>query len=387
MYELDKAGYEVFIVGGYVRDKLLDIESNDVDLVTNASVNEMLDLFVNKFKSIDVVGKIFGVLVIEGIEVVQFRSESYEEVGKPEIRLVGGHVEDSKRRDFTVNALYEDIEGSLWDPQNSVRDIRGKRLVSVGEPDIRFKEDPSRILRAIYLSKKLGFEIDCGLEEGIVRNRYMLEKVPWELKGKILKKSYDVGELVGFIKGLYVRGILSEVFEGLEEGNIGVWERLSLLNKGESIEVIMSMLYYVREAEVKEDLNKLGLGKKLYEKVDKVLILIKMFGKELDSIWLRRVSGNVRCRRDMVEIIDICVDVSSKLESKKESEVVIKKKELNEEMEEGIYFVSELVVDGNYLISKGVKGKRVGEVLRELVLANVKEEGEVGKFIKGMENS
>lgn len=196
--KLNNAGFEAFIIGGFVRDYLLEKSSNDIDIVTNAKPDDLKQLF--KEKKLDMVGLNFGVVLIEGIEVATYRTDNYSSTTtKPTIRNVATLKEDTKRRDFTINALAINKEGELIDFTQGKIDLTNKTIRAIGDPLLRFNEDPSRILRAAYLSAKLGFIIEEQTLTAMKDSELLLSKVPNELKGKILTKVIKENVLAAYM--------------------------------------------------------------------------------------------------------------------------------------------------------------------------------------------
>jgi tRNA nucleotidyltransferase (CCA-adding enzyme) len=150
---LREGEYQVFLVGGAVRDFLLGVREKDWDIATNASPGAIRDLFPHT-KSFHLKhGTI--TLVIKGrhVEVTTFRG--------PEVRAGSGIEEDLAHRDFTINAMaYDLIRKSIIDPFGGREDIRGKMVRAVLDPMERFQEDPLRMMRAIRFSQELGYSID-----------------------------------------------------------------------------------------------------------------------------------------------------------------------------------------------------------------------------------
>lgn len=170
LYRLNRAGFKAFLVGGGVRDILLGIEPKDFDIATDAHPEEIYELFRNS----RLIGRRFRLAHVrfgrEIIEVATFRAghegaaegASTADTGRILRDNVYGDIDDDVwRRDFTVNALYYDISDySIVDYVGGVEDIRQRRLRLIGDPDVRYREDPARLLRAIRFSAKLGLEID-----------------------------------------------------------------------------------------------------------------------------------------------------------------------------------------------------------------------------------
>jgi len=172
LYRLHNAGYQAFLVGGCVRDELLELHPKDFDVATNALPEEVKALFGN----CRLIGRRFRLAHVrfgpEVIEVATFRASVADEedhvdaVKDTHGRILRDNVygtvdEDVWRRDFTCNALYYNIaDFSIWDYVGGVDDIRQRRLVLIGDPERRLREDPVRMLRAVRFAAKLGFTID-----------------------------------------------------------------------------------------------------------------------------------------------------------------------------------------------------------------------------------
>lgn len=200
--------HSAYYVGGYVRDTLLNIPSFDKDIVTNASYEEA-KACLSHLAKVEEVGKNFGVLMVGDVEVAQFRGEEYIKTSKPNVSLVKTALEDSNRRDFTINSMYMDIHGNILDYHNGQEDIKNKIIRCVGNPDDRFKDDPSRILRGFYLASKLGFTIEENTLQSMQRNSKLLkESVPNELKGKLFYKSLKSGNVADFLNNLMITGLM-----------------------------------------------------------------------------------------------------------------------------------------------------------------------------------
>ncbi len=161
---LQQAGYEAYVVGGAVRDLLFGIEPKDFDVATNATPEEVRKVF----RRSRIIGRRFQIVHVmvgpETIEVTTFRGAGkvqQNEHGRiMKDNTYGSMEEDALRRDFTCNALYYDpVHRQVIDFHNGFEDIRAKRLVMIGDAAGRYQEDPVRILRALRLSGKLGFEV------------------------------------------------------------------------------------------------------------------------------------------------------------------------------------------------------------------------------------
>ena len=184
---LQKAGFEAFIVGGAVRDLLLNFKPKDFDIATNATPEE-----VNRvFRRSRIIGRRFRLVHVlwgqETIEVSTFRGHHQSE-GDAKTNdsgrilrdnIFGSVEEDAARRDFTANALYYNpANEDVLDFHNGVADIKANLLRMIGDPLTRYQEDPVRMLRAVRLSAKLGLKIDAATQAPIAKNANLLQDVP-----------------------------------------------------------------------------------------------------------------------------------------------------------------------------------------------------------------
>ncbi len=186
--DLQKAGYSAFVVGGAVRDLLLGMRPKDYDVATSATPEQVRAVF----RRSRIIGRRFQIVhVLCGPEIVEvstyrahFQREAEEERVDEHGRMLSDNVfgtqaEDALRRDFTVNALfYDPVKEEVWDYVHGVKDVRAKKLVMIGEPEKRYREDPVRMLRAARLAAKLGLTIDPKTREPIAALKHLLENVP-----------------------------------------------------------------------------------------------------------------------------------------------------------------------------------------------------------------
>jgi tRNA nucleotidyltransferase/poly(A) polymerase len=200
---LKQRDFEAFWVGGTVRDFLLKRTIDNLDIATSAKPDDTEKILASaKFKT-KPVGKAYGTILAVTkngpIEITTFRREGrYVSRRRPEeVTYINDYLEDSKRRDFTVNAMYYDpLTKQIFDPQNGQRDLEGKLLKFVGDPKKRIDEDALRILRAVRLSVQLGFKLEKNSYAAIkTRAKYIQsiagERVKAELD-KILSSEHKV---------------------------------------------------------------------------------------------------------------------------------------------------------------------------------------------------
>jgi poly(A) polymerase len=182
---LQEAGFNAFLVGGAVRDLLLGIKPKDFDIATNATPEQVKQLFRRAF----IIGKRFRIVHVmfgqDLLEVTTFRGSGSEGASKDEHGRVlrdntfGEQHEDAVRRDFTINAMYYDPANQmLLDYHGGIEDIRNKTLRIIGIPEERYREDPVRLLRVVRFAAKLHFNIDPATSASIPEMAALLNNVP-----------------------------------------------------------------------------------------------------------------------------------------------------------------------------------------------------------------
>ncbi len=169
---LVRAGFIAYFAGGWVRDYVMGHPSEDIDIATNASPAEIMDLFPNTI----LVGLAFGVVIVvmEGhqFEVATFRKDlRYVDGRHPEGIEMSTPLEDALRRDFTINGMfYDPLEEVIHDYVHGQEDIRLGVIRTIGDPHERFFEDRLRMLRAFRFSTRFAFAIDPETQEAIREN-------------------------------------------------------------------------------------------------------------------------------------------------------------------------------------------------------------------------
>ncbi len=226
LYRLKNAGYQAYLVGGSVRDLLLGREPKDFDVVTDAHPEQIRELFRNS----RLIGRRFRLAHVrygkEIIEVSTFRAPHHVADGEGHVvdgRIVRDNVygtidDDVWRRDFTVNALFYNIEGfSVIDYVGGVQDILAGRIRLIGDPEQRFIEDPVRLLRAVRFAVKLGFRIDPGTGKHIMAFAHLLENMPPARLFEETLKLFLGGCAVQTFEQLRNYGLFAHLFPQTEE--------------------------------------------------------------------------------------------------------------------------------------------------------------------------
>ncbi|MGH8127008.1 MAG: polynucleotide adenylyltransferase PcnB [Gammaproteobacteria bacterium] len=221
---LRDAGHEAYIVGGGVRDLLLDARPKDFDVATSAHPEAVRKLF----RRSRLIGRRFPIVHVlfgrEFIEVTTFRAQSGEARQVHESGRIlrdssfGSLAEDAVRRDFTVNALYYDpLDRKVLDFTDGLADVRARRLRLIGDPATRYREDPVRMLRAVRFAAKLDFEIEEQTAAPLAELAPLLADIPPARLFEEVCKLFLSGYAGATFAGLRRHGMFGALFPLSEE--------------------------------------------------------------------------------------------------------------------------------------------------------------------------
>ncbi|MDD3762048.1 MAG: polynucleotide adenylyltransferase PcnB [Nevskiales bacterium] len=224
LYGLKDAGYEAYVVGGGVRDLLVGETPKDFDIATNAHPEEVKRVF----RSCRLVGRRFLIAHVrwggEIVEVTTFRGAITDSHERDETGRIlsdneyGDLASDAFRRDFTINALYYDIRDfSIVDFADGLGDMERKLIRLIGDPELRYREDPVRMLRAVRIANKLGFSIEKKTAEPIRRLAPLLRDIPPARLFDEIVKLLQSREAVANLHGLRDQGLLAELLPMADE--------------------------------------------------------------------------------------------------------------------------------------------------------------------------
>ncbi|HQO27467.1 MAG TPA: HD domain-containing protein [Candidatus Pacearchaeota archaeon] len=224
---LKKSGYEAYLVGGCVRDLILDQKPNDWDVTTNARPPEITKLFKKHF-----IDNNFGMVTVltgssesslKEIQVMPYRIErDYRDQRHPsKIDFIDSLQEDLARRDFTINAIALEVKDDktiLVDPFEGQQDLADHIIRAVGQPDERFNEDALRMMRAVRLATTLDFEIEFKTIQAIQKQAHLLKNISAErIRDELVKIIMSVRAAEG-VDLLRQVGLLRYIIPELEEG-------------------------------------------------------------------------------------------------------------------------------------------------------------------------
>ena len=249
LYHLNDQGYTAYLVGGGVRDLLLGRTPKDFDVGTSAHPNQIKRLFRNCF----LIGRRFRLAHIKFgnkvIETSTFRRTPDADEGREDGDLLhtrdntfGTPEEDARRRDFTVNGLFYDIKTfSVIDHVGGLKDLEARVVRCIGDPNVRFREDPVRMVRAVRFAARLGFAIEPATYEAILEHHgEILKAAPSRMLEEIYRL-FAFGSGEASFRLLRRTRLMSVLFPEIDiyvdetgEDNTPVWKFLSALDAGKS---------------------------------------------------------------------------------------------------------------------------------------------------------
>ncbi len=234
-------GFEAYLVGGCVRDFLLQREVKDYDIATSATPDEVQALFPRTIA----IGKAFGVIKVlaeddRELEVATFRKDGpYGDHRRPSKVEYGDVHADGSRRDFTINALYFDLKTNrVLDHFGGIQDLKDKVIRAIGDPEARFKEDALRLLRAVRFSARLQFGISEETRVAILKKAPLIRKISIERIRDELEKMIVHPSARQAVRELDDLGLLENVMPEIAVAKLSqrkVWDQtlrvLSVLGK------------------------------------------------------------------------------------------------------------------------------------------------------------
>ncbi|NUN05664.1 MAG: CCA tRNA nucleotidyltransferase [Bdellovibrio sp.] len=264
-------GYKAFLAGGCVRDALLGVPANDLDLATDATPDQLEGLFARTVN----VGKAFGVIRVleqdQDIEVATFRTDGkYKDGRRPEDVQFSSPAEDARRRDFTVNALFFDLEKkTVVDYVDGIQDLGKKILRTVGDAKKRFGEDHLRLLRAARFVAQLNFDLEHKTLQSLQDMAALVKTVSGErLRDEMIKMLKSAAVLRG-LKVMQETGMLEVLFPFRLRNNS--WN--AELQGREAWQNLALFFRSAQEVELKQGFQLLKLSSKEQREIERAWIL------------------------------------------------------------------------------------------------------------------
>lgn len=403
---LNEAGYEAFLVGGFVRDSLLGKKTDDYDITTNATPCKVKELFSEK-RVIETGIKHGTVTVLsngEPFEITTYRSDGeYLDSRHPStVSFAVSLEEDLKRRDFTINALVADKNGEIYDYVGGISDLERKTIRTIGNPVDRFHEDALRILRAIRFSAMLGFTIEdrtvCAMNEcKNLLSKISKERIASEITRTLCAKNVkntllayyqifaEIVPEIAIMKGFeqktkyHIYDVLEHTANVIE--NIPPIPHLRLAALLHDTGKVYTFTvdekgrgHFFGHAEKSLEVAKKYLNEYKYDNFtkDRVISLIKYhdYNFKPDRVSVKRYLS--KFESDLfIELLEL--EIADKLAQNPSLEtykpfVDVKNTALDVLIEGECYSLDTLAIDGNDLISVGFpKGRGIGNCLKSLL--------------------
>ncbi|HEY5610365.1 MAG TPA: polynucleotide adenylyltransferase PcnB [Thermoanaerobaculia bacterium] len=242
LYRLHRSGRRAYLCGGSVRDLLLKRAPKDFDVATDAHPNEVRRLFRNS----RIIGRRFRLVHIlfqdRVVEVSTFRKEPENRPEDADLLVTDDNTfgtprEDARRRDFTINGLFYNIaDFTIIDYVGGMHDIEQRCVRVIGEPDIRFREDPVRMMRAVEFASRLDFEIDASTYDAIIRHRTEIVKAsPARVSEEILellRRGWSAEAFELMVETHLLEPLFPELYQLIQKGNSDYfWKMLAVLDR------------------------------------------------------------------------------------------------------------------------------------------------------------
>ncbi|MCI2001235.1 MAG: CCA tRNA nucleotidyltransferase [Clostridia bacterium] len=367
---LEKHGYEGYIVGGCVRDCIMGIEPHDWDITTSASPMEVKSIFPHTFDSGIKHGTVTVLMGNTNYEVTTYRVDGkYADCRHPvEVKFTENLHEDLLRRDFTMNAIAYNMKDGYVDIFGGIEDIKNKIIRGVGEPSERFREDALRMLRAIRFASQLGFDIEENTKKALEENVDLISKISSErIREEICKLL--ISPYTNNIHLLWDTGLLKNISQSIHESIIGHEDEIikQISNSGKIISVLFSaLIQFVPENRLK---NTLALFKFDTKTLKEINLLYSNKNTDIfsDEISVRKTASKLGARgAELLYKFKAAQNNNEALKALNTLKIILEKKQCID--------IKSLSINGSDLKNIGISpGKKMGEILNyllQLVLEN-----------------
>lgn len=359
LFTLQSRGHLAYLVGGCVRDVIMEITPQDWDICTSALPEEVLDLFPGSKPTGIKHGTVTVTIGSKSAEVTTFRTEGdYRDHRRPDsVTFVSDLITDLSRRDFTMNAIALSADGMLADPFDGVNDIQNRCIRCVGKPDIRFGEDALRMFRALRFSARLGFTIEYDTLKAIEQCSYLAaELAPERVRDEVEKilltaRPETMSAAISF--GLMKRYISGTGWKMPNFADIAAMPRKAM-PRWVAFSIMLSKYGYIPSAH--DFLAMLRLDGRTVRCCADAEELLKKDPPQNSLDWKRLLShygvDTITCAVQAYSVI-FGVDIESELRT------VLRSGEC--------FSLKHLAVTGDDLLSLGLKGPELGEMLKFLL--------------------
>lgn len=364
---LEQSNYEAFVVGGCVRDSILNRPIKDYDICTNALPEDIIDIFENKKYTTLPTGLKHGTVTVvinkHNVEITTYRVDGEYKDGRhpEEVKFSSSLEEDLKRRDFTINALAYNPKTGIIDKNNGLGDIEKKEIRCVGNPKDRFQEDYLRILRAIRFANKLDFDIEKETAVQIVENSKGLSNISVERKREEFNQIISCGRRIRCLEAL--KYCLPEIFVENEEMEYKTNKTHTIFDLIQSKDVTKNLTLLILYGII--DIKILDLY--IYDNKTKKIIIqtLKAYEKFVSKIFVEDKGLRYLMKREVLfpyteDIIEnILFVLNTEFFIGIDTFDLVKNIKRNHEP----YLISHLAIDGNDLQNLGYKNEEIGKAL------------------------
>ncbi len=405
---LKSNGFEAFLIGGSVRDFIMNLPIGDIDITTSATPTQVKEVFKD-FRVIETGIKHGTVTVLidnEPIEITTYRSEgAYSDNRHPDsVSFSKSLSDDVVRRDFTMNAIAYDFSSGFCDLVDGIKDIESKTIRCIGDAQTRFREDALRILRALRFSSVLGFTIEENTKNAIHKCKDLLknisaERIQVEFTKLICgKNAYNVLQEFPDVISVFIPEI--EICVGFEQKNrhhcYDVYTHiLKSVEKSKPDPIIRLALFFhdigkpiVAHFDEKGEQHYYGHPKKSAEITEKILTRLRFDNDTKNKVVTLVnfhdspiiINDNIlpdkkRLKKIMSQIgkelifdlihIKFCDNCAQNPEYFRGNDFYDKTYDMINKIlsEQECFSVKDLKINGNDLISMGFKGKEIGQIL------------------------
>lgn len=252
--KIEDKGFVAYIVGGYVRDYILGLSTGDIDIITNATPKDLNNIFNNVKKIYNEYGAVKLQVKNKVIDITTFRSElSYKDNKPDKIEYTSSLEEDLKRRDFTMNTIVMDLDENIIDLMDGIKDLKNSLIKPVKDVNILFKEDKTRMLRALRFMSALDMKLDQSIIDYIVKNKKELLNINNSKMKEELDKLFKSKKCIRFLEFIKDYGL--EEYIGIKSNNFKVTD--TVIGSYSQLELLKDLPFTKYEKEQIKDIKEL----------------------------------------------------------------------------------------------------------------------------------
>ena len=329
-------GKQLFVVGGAVRDAILGKSPKDYDLATDAKPDEVMAIAKSGgLHAVDVGGKSFGVVEVNGHEIATFRKD----IGKGRRPSSVDYTDikgDVMRRDLTINALFYDVgRGEIVDLVGGISDLKKKKIKTVGDPKQRFDEDPLRKMRAVRFAGSVQGKMTKSTWDALRQNPSLKGISSERIRDEFIKGILKAAQVVGYLKMITKLGMWKDIFPGLvinqktsniKDYKVQIASILKLNPSSKVLSKLKSLSYTIQE-------------------VRDIIHLLKLKEFSSKDIYI------VKKEQALTKLTDKQIKMWAKVSGK--SSTVLK------------IWKFKLTVNAKEAMSQGYKGKQIGDYIKQ----------------------